>query len=113
MSIQTTKDERLKFAEMLANLRNGLQAVVESVDAFLNYLGEMEIGEWIPQNIKWEQVEGTRGPYERADKQEGKDFQLLLKDLHDHEGAMQVGGYFYWKFERSETIGRKPISKKA
>lgn len=63
--------------------------------------------EWISQNIKWE---NARGPYERANSQDSQDFKLLVKELEEHGGQMQKGGFFYWKFHRSETVGRRRLS---
>ena len=114
-SATLTKSELQSLTELLAEFRDWLQAgerLRERIDEFLNLIEETRLAEWNPDNIKWTQAEGSRGPYERADKQEGRDFKLLLKDLDEHGGRMTKGAYFYWRFDQSETVGRKPRRKR-
>jgi len=106
-----SKEEKLKLAEMLSSLRNGLQTATEAIDAYLSYVGEIEAGEWNPNNIEWFPTEGPSGPYEKAVKQENRDYELLVKDLEEHKGFMQKGSFKYWLFDKADAIGRKSTKK--
>jgi len=65
-----------------------------------------------PEKFTWQQASGSSGKYQRADKQESVDYQLLVKDLEVHRGRMTKGGLFYWLFRDGETVGRKPKAKR-
>lgn len=111
MTVSLEKSELQSLTELLAEFRDWIQAgerLRERIDEFLNLVAENHLTEWNPDNIQWTKAEGTRGPYERADKQDSRDFRLMLKDLDEHGGRMTKGGYFYWRFDQSETVGRKP-----
>jgi hypothetical protein len=62
---------------------------------------------WDSSRIKWEQAEGTSGPYERSDDVNNLDFKNLLKDLATHKGKLIRDGVFYWAFKNGATVGRK------
>ena len=62
---------------------------------------------WSPDKIKWEQAQGTAGPYERSDDVNSLDFKAMLKDLAAHNGKFTRDGTFYWTFKNGATVGRK------
>ena len=67
---------------------------------------------WNPHKIEWQQVQGTKGLYERYPLQNEKaeatlDFKNLLADLKQHNGKLTRNGVFYWLFTDQATIGRK------
>ncbi len=62
---------------------------------------------WNPEKIRWEQAEGTSGPYERSEDINSPDHKELLKDLAAHQGKLTQDLYFYWTFRNGSTIGRK------
>jgi hypothetical protein len=62
---------------------------------------------WNPNNISWQEAQGTSGPYERSKDTDNPEFQLMLKDLQAHNGKLTRNGYFYWLFQDGTTVGRK------
>ena len=66
---------------------------------------------WDSSNIKWEEAEGSSGPYQRSEDVNSINFKEALKDLEAHNGKLSRkeadGIYFYWKFQKSPIIGRK------
>ena len=106
------KPSDLEFAKMLSEVRNGLQACVESIDAYLNLLSKATLGEWNPDNVKWIEQEGTKGIYEKAHFQDTTDFKAMLEDLKKHNGKVTRAGVFYWLFTDEQTVGRKKPAKK-
>lgn len=100
-------EERLKFVTLLAELRDALTSAAESIEKYIRFLEREEFLRWNPERIKWVEAEGPSGPYERAEAQDNPDFQAMLKDLEKHNGRLTKGGYFYWKFEKAEIVGRK------
>jgi len=70
-----------------------------------------------PENIPWVQAEGQKGIYQKYPAFQQKpailvDYVNLLEDLQNHNGKLQRAGLFYWLFQDSVTIGRKPAKKK-
>ena len=108
-------DEKTKkLGELLADLRNHHQAMAESIDAFLSYLGQKieEKWNWNPNKIKWVQETGFKGPYERYPAKDQKseatdDYKRMLEDLKARGGKVTRDGLFYWVFEDASTVGRK------
>ena len=62
---------------------------------------------WDPTKIVWNEAEGNKGPYERSEDVNNRDFKLMLKDLGEHEGKLTRGDYFYWTFTNGHVVGRK------
>ena len=56
---------------------------------------------------RWEQAQGSSGPYERCEDANSIDFKALLADVQAHGGKMTVGEYFVWAFKNGSTLGRK------
>ena len=94
-------------AKLLVDIRNGLQSCVEAIDEYLNFLSKSMLCEWDPTQIKWIQIEGPRGLYEKAHSQNNEDFKAMLQDLKAHSGKLTRDNYFYWIFQDQTTIGRK------
>ena len=59
------------------------------------------------EKIRWEQAQGTSGPYEKSTDVNSLDFKALLADVQKHGGKMTVSGYFVWAFQNGATLGRK------
>jgi hypothetical protein len=57
--------------------------------------------------VRWEQAQGTSGPYEKSSDVGNLDFKGLLKDVQAHDGKMAVGEYFVWAFQNGGSLGRK------
>ena len=92
----------------LTALLEFLNAVEAGIAVAKNLISEKrKLAECNPENIKWEQIQGNRGPYERSSDVNNPDFKALLKELASHEGRMTKNGYFYWIFKNGSTIGRK------
>lgn len=85
---------------------------VEAIDECFSWLGPILDGTtldepWNPNNIKWTEAQGAKGPYQRSDDVNNLDFKRLSKDLAEHNGNLTKNGFFYWKFQNGTTIGRK------
>jgi hypothetical protein len=65
---------------------------------------------WNMDAIEWLPCEGPKGPYEKAVYQDSRDFRLCLRDLIACNNKMERDGYFLWKFDRENIIGRKRIT---
>ena len=63
------------------------------------------------EKIRWEQAQGTSGPYEKSIDVNNLDFKALLADVQKHGGKMTVSGYFVWAFQNGSTLGRKKRQK--
>jgi len=61
--------------------------------------------------IRWEQAEGSSGPYEKSSDVGDPNFKNLLKDVQAHKGKMTVGDFFVWAFQNGATLGRKKRQK--
>lgn len=60
--------------------------------------------------LNWEETEGPSGFYESTTREANKevsDYDGLLEDLKEHDGKMTQGGFFIWRFQRGDRIGRK------
>ena len=82
------------------------------ISAARHLIKEVKVGKdpeqsWNPAAIKWEQAQGTSGPYERSEDVNSLDFKALLKDLAAHQGKLTRDSYFYWTFQNGATVGRK------
>jgi hypothetical protein len=62
---------------------------------------------WDANKIKWEQAEGSSGPYERSEDFNNTEFKEMLKHLAAHGGKMVCEGDFYWLFRNGSVVGRK------
>ncbi len=62
---------------------------------------------WEPENITWEPAQGAKGPYERSDDVDSRDFCALARELKRFQGKLTRDGFFYWTFKNGTTIGRK------
>ena len=68
--------------------------------------------EWDASKITWQQAEGSKGPYEKStadtvSNQDNPDFEDMLSDIQAHGDRLSRDGWFYWKFDNSDTMGRK------
>jgi len=98
----------------IEKLKAEIAAISEGLAFILGRLNEIEeiyqqgqSETWDPSRIKWDHTEGPSGPYEKASKQNGKDYDLMIKDLQDHKGRLTNDSFFYWLFEDGATVGRK------
>ena len=91
--------------EAFCEFLNGIESAVQSARAFLK---KVKVDGWDPSKISWTEAEGSKGPYEKAAKQNGLDYQMLVRDLLDHDSTLSRAGYFLWLFDDKETVGRKP-----
>jgi len=89
--------------DVILELVNGQEA---GITAFKQRLKRTKVG-WDASKIKWEQAQGTSGPYERSEDVNNPEFKAMLKDLASHGGKMTRDGYFMWVFKNGTTIGRK------
>jgi hypothetical protein len=67
---------------------------------------------WDSNVIKWNAATGPSGEYQIATveaNQGNSNFDELLKDLDAHKGCMRRGGWFYWKFDQKQAVGRKKL----
>ncbi|MEM3823967.1 MAG: hypothetical protein QXH87_03455 [Candidatus Bathyarchaeia archaeon] len=113
------------LAEELIDFCNGLESLAVKLRVQIEkLLGVAEVKpkssvcdaenkQWNPDKIKWQEVEGFRGKYQRYPLEDEKpestsDYRLLLEDLKKHDGRLTRDGWFYWVFEDGCTIGRKP-----
>lgn len=62
---------------------------------------------WNQNKIKWQQAEGSSGPYERSEDVDNQEFKAMLMDLAKHKGKLMPNGWFYWMFKNGSTVGRK------
>lgn len=109
MIIELSELDIESLAKMLTNLRDSFESGRIALDEYLMTLYRSDVGEWDPSKIVWEETEGSKGPYERAKEQDCQDFILLLKELEVNEAHLTKDGVFYWKFDHSNTIGRKKM----
>lgn len=107
------------LAEEIIDFCNGLEALAVKLRVQIEkMLGTAKTEgnnkpQWNPEVIKWQEVEGFRGKYQRypleGEKAEASpDYRLLLEDLKKHGGRLTRNGWFYWLFEDNATVGRKP-----
>lgn len=97
-----------KILEALSDLANGLESAAVNLRHEISELVKIdEEATWAPNKIKWENAEGSSGPYERSEDVNSTDFKAMLKDLAAHQGKLSRDGYFYWTFQNGATVGRK------
>ncbi len=89
-----------------------LNAVETGIANARQILKEAKIG-WNPDQIKWEQAEGSSGPYQRSEDVNNTEFKAMLKDLQAHGGRLTREGWFYWVFQNGTTVGRKKRNQTA
>jgi hypothetical protein len=92
--------------EAIAALLEFLNAVEIGIANARQIIKEAKIG-WDPEKIKWEETEGSSGPYQRSEDISNPDFKAMLKDLQAHNGKLTREGWFYWVFQSGTTVGRK------
>lgn len=83
-----------------------LNAVEAGIASARQIIKEAKMG-WDPEAIKWEDAQGTAGPYQRSKDVDNPEFKTMLKDLQAHNGKLTRGGWFYWLFQNGTTVGRK------
>ena len=112
--------------DLLVKLRDHHQAIADALNEELEQHAPPEIKaekptkeplEYNPENIPWIQAEGDKGPYQRYPAFQQKpvmlvDYINLLEDLKCQNGKLQRAGLFYWLFQDSVTVARKPAKKK-
>lgn len=102
--------------ETLVTFRDSLQNMVNSINTEIEQLNP-DLQTLNPERIFWTRTTGRNGTYERYPAFQQKpdiqnpDYRKLLEDLQNHEGKLQHCGLFYWLFDDSITIGRKPSSR--
>jgi len=116
----TTNEDRLGFLEhqlvelgdTLNQLANDLELASVNIKRALktqypqqHQNNTAKTSTWNPNNVKWTQDVGKKGPYEKADDG-AADYQAMLKDLKDHNGKLNHEGRFYWLFSDEKTVGR-------
>jgi hypothetical protein len=108
-------DSFVNFLEDFLDMLNAVEAsIVKMRQQIAKIVGVSEEKAWDPAKIKWLQVTGASGPYERYPAEGAKpemteDYKNLLEDLKAHNGKLVRGEYFYWLFSGDQaTVGRKP-----
>jgi hypothetical protein len=104
------------FLEDFVDMLNGMEAsIVKMRQQIAKLVGvSEEKPAWDPAKIKWVQVTGASGPYERypaegAKPEATEDYKNMIEDLKAHNGKLVRGDYFYWLFSGDQaTVGRKP-----
>lgn len=103
----------IEIVDSIVDFCNGLEALAvnlrRQVEGFSSVVAERK---WNPDKIKWRKAEGNRGPYERSEDANNLEFKAMLKDLQDHNGRLERGGWFYWVFKNGSIVGRKKLGKK-
>ena len=97
------------FLEDLLDFLNAQESSIVKLKAQISKLiGESKKAwSWIPERIRWEKAQGSKGEYERSEDVNSLDFKNLLKDLAEHRGSLARDGFFYWTFQNGATVGRK------
>jgi len=99
------------LAEGIIDFCNGLEALAvklrKHVEAFLGEREPERKWSWNPAAIKWEKAEGFKGPFEKSEDFNNREFKAMLKDLAAHGGKLTREGYFYWVYKNGSTVGRK------
>jgi hypothetical protein len=83
-----------------------LNAVEAGIASARQLIKEAKTG-WDPEQIKWEEAQGTAGPYQRSEDVNNPEFKAMLKDLQAHDGKLTKEGWFFWVFQNGTTVGRK------
>lgn len=95
--------------DFLVKLRDAACMIKDACEEYLAKMApdQTKGSSWNPERIKWEQAQGSSGPYEKSEDVNSLDFKTMLKDLASHQGKLQRDGYFYWAFQNGSTVGRK------
>jgi len=101
------------LAEELLDFVNGIEASCVKLRTQIDKLfgAKEEKPSYNIEKIRWEQAQGTSGPYEKSIDVNSLDFKALLADIQKHGGKMTVSGYFVWAFQNGSTLGRKKRQK--
>lgn len=71
--------------EFLVKLRDAAQIIADVAN---KQPEKLALPEWDPKKVAWTEVQGTKGPYQRADPQATPDFKAMLSDLKEHGGKL-------------------------
>lgn len=110
--------EELELYEALARLRDWLyQAadLAETLDKAVQKKTKTVTGPYSIEKINFQQMSGSRGPYDMANDNNNKgntDYQTLKEDLKAHGGRMRRGKEFMWLFQDGTAIGKKTLAPK-
>ena len=101
------------FLEDLLDLLNAQEACIVKMKMQIAKLVGVaeEKSHYDMSKIRWEQAQGTSGPYEKSSDVNSLDFKALLADVQKHSGKLTVSGYFVWAFQNGATLGRKKRQK--
>lgn len=106
-----TKGEE-RILEILCDFATGLEAAALDIKRQIaEFVNSDNPSAWNPDKIKWEQSQGSKGPYERSEDVNNPEFKLMLKDLSAHQGKLSRDDIFYWTFQNESTVGRKKRQK--
>ena len=94
-----------EMLEIVLDLCGALEAA--AVDAKQRIAKLVGVKAWDPAHVSWIQAEGSRGPYERSEDVNNREFKAMVKDLAAHGGRLTRENYFYWLFESGDIVGRK------
>ena len=97
--------------EALLEFLNATEAGIAAAKRVISQGKGLE--KWDASKIKWEQAQGTSGPYERSADIDNPEFKSMVKDLAGHGGKLTRNGMFYWLFTSGSTAGRKKRGKAA
>lgn len=99
----------MSSVEFLVKLRDAAQMMADAAEEYLSALAPADVDKhvWDPAKITWDLTEGAKGPYEKSSDVESSDFKALIEDLEKHNGKLTHDGFFYWKFDKSDAVGRK------
>jgi hypothetical protein len=102
--------------EALVRIRDGLRQASDALDDLAKlYVPENIMNDrspkWNPEGMKWVDVQGEKGPYQKCEDVDNLDFKGMLKDLTTHKGKLYRNGLFYWTFPNGATVGRKQVKK--
>ena len=106
---QQDRIDQIVFA--VTDFANALEAAVVNLRKNVKDLAQYQ--EYDMAMLRWEQREGSKGPYEAATEALNKEapardhFAAFQKDLKEHGGKFRKEGYFIWLFQDGNTIGRK------
>ena len=99
-----------KQIDSLVKLRDAHNMVAAAINEYIDTLPPPEVKtekKWNPDNIKWIEKVGSKGPYQFSDDNENPNFKKLMTDLQDHGGKLSDNGFFYWQFAGAQAVGRK------
>jgi hypothetical protein len=110
------------LTEFIIATRDQCQTMVTVCEGLLRMLEQQERKEkkgiveskgpaWNPEGMKWVDVQGGKGPYQKSEDVDNLDFKEMLKDLAAHKGKLYKNGLFYWTFPNGTTVGRKRVRK--